>query len=107
MSRPYSVVSLATGLPEVAKKPNTFQFRFMQCCFALFALAVPAIYPWLLVVLWWAPLRNKQQRRLLVLAQVMNAWSALDVLVLSVCAAVVEIEQYALFIVGDKCDLLN
>jgi len=40
-------------------------------------------------------------------SEVMSAWNALDVLVVSILAAVLEIRQFALFILGDKCDALD
>jgi len=42
-----------------------------------------------------------------VAAQVLNAWCALDVFALSVLVSVLQIRQFALFIVGSKCDLIN
>ena len=60
-----------------------------------------------LLGLWLLPLRAQAQRRLFVLAEVFNAWSAVDVFVLSVFAAILEIRQFAQFIIGDKCDLVN
>lgn len=42
-----------------------------------------------------------------VAAEVLNAWSALDVFVVAIMAGVLEIQQFAAFIVGDKCDAIN
>jgi hypothetical protein len=38
---------------------------------------------------------------------VLNAWSALEVFVVAIMAAVLEIRQFAQFVVGDKCNLIN
>ena len=43
----------------------------------------------------------------MVLTEVCNAWSALDVFCVSIAAALLEIQQFAAFIVGDACDGIN
>lgn len=43
----------------------------------------------------------------MVVTEVFNAWNALDVFVVSVIAALLEIQQFAAFIVGDSCDAIN
>jgi len=42
-----------------------------------------------------------------VVTEVLNAWSAIDVFVISIVAALLEIEQFAQFIIGNRCDLIN
>ena len=42
-----------------------------------------------------------------VIMEVSSAWNSLDVFIVSVIAALVEIRQFASFIVGDKCNFLN
>jgi hypothetical protein len=41
----------------------------------------------------------------MVLAEVVNAWSALDVWCVTILASLLEIQQFAKFIVGDSCYL--
>lgn len=105
--RPFSVISLATALPSASPDPNSFGTRWIQLAFVCFSIVFVLAYNIILVVLWWAPLSNKVQRRLLVSAQVLNAWSALEVFMLSIMAGVLEIQQFAKFIVGTKCDKLD
>ena len=71
------------------------------------AMSAALTYPALLIILWSVPLSNKTQRHLFVAAQVMNAWSALDVFEVSIMAGVLEIERFAQIIVGTKCDGLE
>ena len=40
-------------------------------------------------------------------SEVLNAWSALDVFCVGIIAALLEIQQFVAFIVGDKCDKIN
>lgn len=60
-----------------------------------------------LTALWVTPLTLAQQRMLFVLSEVLNAWSALDVFCLSIAAALLQIQQFVIFIVGDSCDGIN
>ena len=53
------------------------------------------------------PLRLTAFRKLVVVAEVANAWNAIDVFVVSVVAALFEIQQFAEFIIGDSCDEIN
>jgi len=41
------------------------------------------------------------------LAEIMNAWSGLDIFVVAILAALLEIQQFAAFIVGTSCDGIN
>jgi len=51
--------------------------------------------------------RHVAQSLLFVLAEVANAWSASEVFVVSVATAIMQISQFAAFIIGDKCDAIN
>ncbi len=43
----------------------------------------------------------------LVLAEICNAWSAIEVFLLSVFASMLELSQFAAFMVGDHCNFLK
>ena len=59
------------------------------------------------IILWLIPFPRKIQKFLYSISEILNAWSCLDVFVISIIAAVVEIGQFTEFIVGDKCDFIN
>jgi len=105
--RDYSVWSLGMSLPFTISDPNAFSIRYIQAVFLLFSFFVVVAYHIAIFILWLVPLSALKQRTLLVTAQTLNAWSAIDVFVLSVITAVLEISQMADFIVGDKCDLIS
>jgi len=105
--RPFSVMSLASAVPNANLHPGTPDMLFIQWIFCIFSMVVVVIYHVTLMMLWVTPLTNRMQRIGLVAAQVMNAWNALDVFVVSICAGVLEIRQLALFIIGTKCDALD
>jgi hypothetical protein len=59
------------------------------------------------IFVWFTPLPRKTQKFLYTIIEILNAWSCLDVFVLAIIAALVEIGQFTEFIVGDKCDAIN
>ncbi|CAK0880484.1 unnamed protein product [Prorocentrum cordatum] len=67
----------------------------LSFCSSIFSMLMVIAHHALLMVLWAVPFASRWQRRGLVAAQV------------SILAAVLEIRQFALFILGDKCDALD
>ena len=47
------------------------------------------------------------QRNLFLAAEILDAWGALEVFILSLFAALLEINQFARFIVGEKCGFIE
>lgn len=106
--RAYSLFGLGEELPAASINPNTFGIHWIQFFFIVFSGVTVLIFLGLLLVLWNAPLTVKGQRTFLVLAQIMNAWSGLDVFVVAILACVLEISQFANFIIGDTgLDAIN
>jgi len=103
-NQPYSVITLGVGLPGSSETPNSFGVRWIQATFFIFALVVPLLYLTTLLFLWLTPMTFKMQKRVFVCTEVLNAWAALEVFVVSIIAALLEIQQFAAFIIGDKCD---
>merc|ERR1712139_133385 len=99
--RAYSPFGLGEELPAASINPNTFGIHWIQFFFIVFSGLTVLIFLGLLLVLWNVPLTVKGQRMFLVLAQIMNAWSGLDVFVVAILACVLEISQFAEFIIGD------
>jgi hypothetical protein len=106
-TRTYSAITLGLTIPEASTKPENPQMLWLMGVFLLFGVLSQVAYLSILIVLWCAKLSPRLQRHFFVAAQVLSGWSALDVFVVSIVAAVLEIERLALFIVGDKCDSLN
>lgn len=53
------------------------------------------------------PLTLKSQKNLFALAEILNAWSGVEVFIIPIVAALLEISAFSDFIVGDKCNLIN
>ena len=103
----YSLASTGAALPAATGDAGGLGAGWIQASFFLFALAVPLALVLCVLALWAAPLTLRAQRRLLAAAEVLSAWSAMDVFVASVAVALLEISQFAAFIVGDKCDAVD
>lgn len=105
--RSYSLVSLSMALPEAAFNPGSFGVRWVQAIFLLFALVMPQLYLVTLIVMWVFKMKHVTHERFFVFAEILRAWSAMEVFVLSVIAALTELEQFAQFLVGNRCDFIN
>jgi hypothetical protein len=103
----YSYYTIGSSLPEHTGEPNDVGVRWMQVSYFIFGLAMPLAMMVIFVVLWILPLSLTYQRHLFFLAQVLNAWSALDVFCLAIAASLLEIQQFALFVFRDYCGRLN
>jgi len=103
----YSLITLGLRLPYSSPNPDSFGIRWIQVTFFLFALVIPLLHLLFVLTLWLIPLTRKIQRRIYVVTEILNAWSAIDVFVVSVIASLLEISQFAQFIIGDRCDLIN
>lgn len=104
---PYGLVSIGNVLPEASGSPKDFGIRWIQASYFAFGLAMPLAFLVALLLLWITPLTLRLQKFCVVMTEVLNAWNALDVFVVSIVAALMEIQQFASFIVGDSCDLVN
>jgi hypothetical protein len=103
----YSYVSIGDVLPKHSGIPNDFGVRWLQASYFLFGLAMPLGFMVSMLVLWLIPMTIGWQRTCFVLSEVLNAWSALDVFCIAMAASLLEIQQFAEFVVGDACDRLN
>ena len=105
--RHYSLVALGEAVPAASKDPNGPGARALASVYFAYGFALPLLQLPMLLMLWLLPLSLGHARRLYVACEVVNAWAALDVFVLAVVVALVEISQFAAFMVGDRCDLIN
>ena len=100
-SATYSLVSIASSIVRGTEKDFATQIGilFLQIVYVLFALLVPLALMVAYAVLWFVPLTLSAQKRLIFVAEVMNAWEAVLVFAASIVAAVLQISELAQFIV--------
>ena len=105
--RDYSVIELGFSVPKSYENPNDGVIRFTQAIYFITVFIMPISLLINLIFLWLAPLPRKAQKFFYTIAEILNAWSCLDVFVLAIIAAISEIGQFTKFIVGDKCDAID
>jgi hypothetical protein len=103
----YSVLSLGAALPSSVENPESLSIVFLQATFFFFTVVTPILCLLLILVLMVMPLTLKWQQYLLVAAEIANSWSAVEVFLLSIIAALFQISTFASFMIGDKCDEIN
>jgi hypothetical protein len=103
----YSLLSLGTAIPRSVEDPKSVAILFLQIAYYFYAVVTPVSCLVFLMILFLCPMGLSKQRALLVAAEIANAWSAVEVFVLSIVAALFQISTFASFIIGDKCDLIN
>eukprot|EP01113_Clastostelium_recurvatum_P017054 TRINITY_DN1997_c0_g1_i2.p1 TRINITY_DN1997_c0_g1~~TRINITY_DN1997_c0_g1_i2.p1 ORF type:complete len:1061 (-),score=196.82 TRINITY_DN1997_c0_g1_i2:41-3223(-) len=104
---PFSVLTTGGSFLSASLDPNSFGVRAIQVSFFVFVVAMPIAYLLSLMVLWGAGLTYRWQRRVLTIVEIMQAWSSLEVFVVAIIASLLEIRQFAQFIIGDRCNLIN
>jgi hypothetical protein len=103
----YSLLSLGFAIPSSVDDPWNAGIRFLQLAYYFFAVVTPLVCVILLTILQIKPLTVTVQHSMLVMAEIANAWSAVEVFVLSIVAALLQISTFTAFIVGDRCDQVN
>ena len=124
-TRSYSLVKLAEALPHASidkyaggsatttsNETITIFFqhvgpRFIQSTLYVFAVVAPLAQLLILCFLWIWPLTPRMQRRVQTMAEIFSAWSSLDVVLFAVVAAMLQIKQFANFVVGGGCLKFN
>ena len=103
----YSILSLGLAIPQSVEDPSDVGILFLQMAYYFYAVVTPIACLGCLILLFICPMTLLRQRLLLVAAEICNAWSAVEVFLLSICAALFQISTFASFIIGDKCDIVN
>ena len=101
--REFSIIELGISVPKAYEKPNDPVIIFTQVVYFLTVLAIPLAFLVNLIILWFIPMKRKVQKIFYDIAEILNAWSCIDVFVIAIIASLTEIGQFTKFIVGDKC----
>jgi len=115
----FSLISLGKLIPHAARNGGYLSgglwAKWLTLMFFAFAMVIPLIRLLLLALLWSVPMTLRHTRRLFHLIEVIAAWSAMDVFIVSVIASVLEIGGLSQDVIGDAfgsiqdtvCRLLN
>ncbi|KAH9254574.1 hypothetical protein BASA81_007331 [Batrachochytrium salamandrivorans] len=96
-----SVMSIGAGMISGAKQDaaTLLGVIFLQILYVLFSLILPLILIIVLLVIWLVPLTLREQILLYFVAEVLSAWEACIILIISFVAAMLQISVLAQFIV--------
>ena len=103
----YSLLSLGSSLSDSVENPGSSGILFLQFAYYFYAVFTPFATLLLLAAFTVVPLSARGQLTLITLAEIANAWSAVEVFVLSIVAAVLQISTFSSFIIGNRCDLIE
>jgi len=103
----YSVISLSLAVPNSSKDPSDFRVHFIEVMFMCFVLIIPLLQVITLAYAWFVPMTIRVQRNWLHINEVVGAWAGLEVFVCAIIAALLEIRQFAKFMVASKCAPLD
>ena len=105
--RDFSIIRLGLDVRDVYENPDAPEIIFTQFIYFFTILAIPIAFLVILIILWFVPMPRKAQKFLYSIAEILNAWSCIDVFVIALLAGVLQIAQFAKFMVGDKCDSID
>ena len=105
--RRFSIIRLGLNGREVYENPLASEIIFIQIIYFLTILPIPIAFLVNLIILWFVPMTRKSQKILYSIGEILNAWSSIDVFVIALLSGVSQIDLFAKFLVGDKCDDIN
>ena len=105
--REFSILGLGLSVPGAYENPKAPEIIFTQVIYFITVLAMPLAFLLVCGILWFIPMPRKAQMILYSIAEVLNAWSCIDVFVIAIVASLTEIEQFTKFIVGDRCEQID
>ena len=106
-SAKYSLLTIGTSIPQSVENNADIGVRLLQVSYFFFALVTPVACVLLLIILQVKPLTLPVQHTVLVVAEICNAWGAVEVFVLSIVAALFQISTFSDFLIGHRCDVIN
>lgn len=103
----YSLVSLGSSIRDSVEDPNSAGVVALQAVYYFYALITPFGCLLCLFILLTIPMTTRKQLFLLTMVETTNAWSAVEVFVLTIVAALLQISTFSSFMVGSHCDIIN
>ncbi len=103
----FSLISLGRVLPDTSLDPNTVGIRSIQSFYYIFGMVMPTVHLCVCMVVWLTPMTISKMRNTYIMAEILNGWAAIDVLVLGILAAMLQIGQFVKFMIGSNCDEIN
>ena len=103
----FTLFDMGKSLPSVYENPTDPAIILIQVVFLLTVLVFPFAFFVVIGILWFVPMTRKIQKFLYNIAEILNAWSGIDALVIIYVPSFLEIELFNKFMIGDKCDAID
>lgn len=105
----YSVFSIGHNLPDTAKLPylSIGGIVIIATLYLLFVVVIPVLNIFALICFWFIPMSWVYQRKLLYLTNWLQSWCCLEVFVLAIITALLQVQRLAAYIIGETCQDVN
>jgi hypothetical protein len=103
----YSLMSIGYGLRSSGDNEHGIGILLLQVAYFFYSVLTPFACLLCLLALVTIPMSLKRQQFVLTLAEISNAWSAVEVFAFSVVCCVLEISAFSQFIIDHRCDVIN
>ena len=103
----YSVFSVASLISSQAKEGDLgsiLGIYWIAIVFVICALIVPLLQVLTLSVMWSKPMTLMQQKKSIIVNEIIAAWQYLEVYLIAIVVAMLQIGQVSGFMVGKECD---
>ena len=87
----YSFISLGQSYPSSTGFADQAGPQMIMAMYFIFGVIMPVALVILMAILWFVPLTLVRQQQLIVLTEIANAWSAIDVFTLSVLVCLLQL----------------
>jgi hypothetical protein len=102
----WSIWEVGKNIPLSSRDPSGIGVRWIQVTYFTFSMFMPVAFLLFMIFLYLKPLTLRSHKAIHVLVEIFYAWSGVDIFIVSILAAVLQISQLAESLVGDRCDFL-
>jgi len=106
-TRTISLHGVARQVRDASPELSRSMSQLLEWVLLLFTFAMPLVRRVMMLVLWLLPLRRNEYEAVWFGKDFIEAWSALDVMVLSFVAVIAQIRQFLGFMIGNNCQSIN
>jgi len=105
--REFTLIGMGKSLPSVYENPTDPTIILVEVTYLLIVFVFPLAFLFVFGILWFVPMTRKIQKFLYTIAEILNAWSGMEALVIIYVPSFLENELVSKFMIGDKCDTIN
>mmetsp|Transcript_3324 Transcript_3324/g.6263 ORF Transcript_3324/g.6263 Transcript_3324/m.6263 type:complete len:385 (+) Transcript_3324:1429-2583(+) len=93
--------SVITMLENIGTE--TVGIVFLQVTLGFLAIGAPLLHLAFLSILWWVPMSLRKQKIVYSITEAVGAWASLDVFGFALCSSLLQMPQFARYLVGSSC----